>query len=130
NYRRMREIFDELGMRVWGPASSEIGAVAELACGDPEVAERLLRQGIAELEDLGAHGYKTALVSLLAVALQRQGQYPDAIRVSDDALNGAGPDDHFVFMFAGAAKAESLAALGDLGTALAVSQIALDHGAV
>jgi class 3 adenylate cyclase/tetratricopeptide (TPR) repeat protein len=129
SYWRTREIFDELGMRVIAQASFEVGAVAELAGGDPEIAEGLLRRGITELDEIGIFGYKLTQVSLLAVALQRQGRFLEAIAAADEVLTSAGPDDHPVFMFAGMAKAESLVATGDLDGAVAASQIALDHGA-
>jgi tetratricopeptide (TPR) repeat protein len=91
----------EAGMLVIAGAGAMGRAYIELAAGDLEAAEQLLRDGLEELERLGDRAYYATVGLVLAEVLRRQGDYDEAAswcRVvrettgSDDVVNDIGVD--------------------------------------
>jgi class 3 adenylate cyclase/tetratricopeptide (TPR) repeat protein len=75
---RAHSLFNDLGMRLWSAGSVNISAVAATAGGDLETAERLFRWGIAELEEMGEHGWLPNSCMHFARALCERGEYDEA----------------------------------------------------
>jgi class 3 adenylate cyclase/tetratricopeptide (TPR) repeat protein len=75
---RAHEVFNDLGMRLWSAGSVNVSAVGAMAGGDLETAERLLRWGIAELEEMGEHAWLPNAYTELGHLLCEQGEYAEA----------------------------------------------------
>jgi tetratricopeptide (TPR) repeat protein len=105
--------------------SQETGWV-EILAGDPEAAERLLRDGFEVLERMGAKGQKQAVGVYLAQAAYLRGKYEEAERV---ALESEELDPFAIGMVTVAlcARAKAVARLGraDEGEQLARKAVAL-----
>jgi tetratricopeptide (TPR) repeat protein len=78
---RAHEVFNDLGMRLWSAGSVNVSAVGAMAGGDLETAERLLRWGIAELEEMGEHAWLPNAYIELGHLLCEQGEYAEAERM-------------------------------------------------
>ena len=83
--------FEELG-RTLGSAVSHHAAMVEMLAGDPAAAERVLRRGYTELEQMGERAVLSTTAAFLGQALLAQGRTEEAGRF---ALLSAGqsPDD-------------------------------------
>jgi class 3 adenylate cyclase/tetratricopeptide (TPR) repeat protein len=93
-----RARYAELGLATYHGGSAHPHGTLELLRGDPVAAERIFRDGIAELEVLGDRGYRSTLLAYLGEALYDQGKYDaveealqsaEAISSSEDVLNFA-----------------------------------------
>jgi tetratricopeptide (TPR) repeat protein len=88
-----RSILKELGQRLnYGATSIDEGEI-ELMAGDPEAAERVMREGFDLLESIGETGYLSTLASLLAEAIYFQKRYEEAEHFSEVSEQNAAPDD-------------------------------------
>jgi class 3 adenylate cyclase/tetratricopeptide (TPR) repeat protein len=88
-----RSILKELGQRLnYGATSIDEGEI-ELMAGDPETAERVMREGFELLESIGETGYLSTLASLLAEAIYFQKRYEEAEHFSEVSEQNAAPDD-------------------------------------
>ena len=65
----------------------------ELRGGDVGIAERVLREGAAVLEDAGEKGYRSTILALLGDALYMQGRYEEAENVIVDSRAITAPED-------------------------------------
>jgi Flp pilus assembly protein TadD len=102
-------IVDDLGLRVTAASAAETSGLVELLAGDPEAAERLLRRGYAQLEEMGERSTSANLAALLAQALYAQGRYADAVAVTETA---PAPADVSARVHLGAARSKALARVG------------------
>jgi class 3 adenylate cyclase len=104
----------ELGLRVSYAATSQPASIIELLAGDPAAAERLLREAHAILDAAGERGYQSSVSGLLALALARQKRYADAESFADESRRIGAEDDLVTQIFWRVAKAQVLAARGEL----------------
>jgi tetratricopeptide (TPR) repeat protein len=77
-YERARQIYSELGLRMQLVGLTQISGPIELLAGDPEAAERELREGYEILVSAGAKGFMAPQAALLASALVAQGRDDEA----------------------------------------------------
>ena len=68
----------EAGLLIEAAGGAQLGSFIELRAGAPETAERLLRNGIEELERLGAFSYYTTTALQLADVLASRGSHEEA----------------------------------------------------
>jgi class 3 adenylate cyclase/tetratricopeptide (TPR) repeat protein len=88
-----RSILKDLGQRLnYGATSIDEGEI-ELLAGDPEAAERVIREGFEVLESIGETGYLSTLAALLAEAIYLQKRYEEAERFSEVSEQNAPPED-------------------------------------
>jgi class 3 adenylate cyclase len=92
-YAEAKQLAIDYGFRLRRGVQTQDGAELELAAGDPEAAERELRDGYAVLAELGETGFRSTVASLLAEALLAQGRIDEALVAAADALTLAAPDD-------------------------------------
>jgi tetratricopeptide (TPR) repeat protein len=76
--RRSCELYRDLGLEVLSGVASMHGGPVELYLGDPDAAERGLRQAMEQLERLGERGYRSTAAAWLAQALNDQARYAEA----------------------------------------------------
>jgi predicted ATPase/DNA-binding SARP family transcriptional activator len=112
--QRFAAIVEDLGLRVTAASAAETYAEVELLAGDPAAAERRLRSGYAQLEEMGESSTSTNLAALLARALRVQGRNDEAVAVSD--LIPA-EDDVSARVHLFGARARALASVGRLDEA-------------
>jgi class 3 adenylate cyclase/tetratricopeptide (TPR) repeat protein len=115
----------DLGTGLWEAAVAEVGAIAEMICGQPKAAEALLVHTISMLERVGAKGYLATQLALLAVALSQQRRDAEAVDVAGQATAAGSQDDVQVHVLAGTARAASLARLGAVDDAVAAGEEAV-----
>jgi predicted ATPase/transcriptional regulator with XRE-family HTH domain len=92
-YRRAQSVFTRSGARLdWGLCAIDSGRV-ELIAGDHAAAERTLREGYEAFRAMGEHGNRALLVTFLAEAVYAQGQFDQALRLTEEAEALAAADD-------------------------------------
>ncbi len=92
-YRRAQSVFTGSGAKLDGGLCAIDSGRVELIAGDHVAAERILREGYEAFRAMGEHGYRTTLVTLLAEAVYAQGQFDQALRLTEEAEAFAGADD-------------------------------------
>src|SRR5215208_2709734 len=93
---RDRAIVEELGLKALAAAAHSVRGEIEFLSGDDSSAERTLRAGIAELEQLGGIVHHLAgLTALLARALYKQGKNSEASAVLTGAEEARASDVAF-----------------------------------
>jgi tetratricopeptide (TPR) repeat protein len=105
-------ILADLGLKVTAASLSETAAIIEMLAGDPAAAERILRSGYAELEQMGETSNSADLAAMLARALEAQGQADEALRFSELSSRIAAEDDLSPQVQWRSARAKALAGLG------------------
>jgi tetratricopeptide (TPR) repeat protein len=85
---RARATYEDLGLRFAIAGLTQIEGAVELLAGNVGAAERALREGLAILEPVGAHGLQAAM---LANVLLVAGRSEEARRFADVALRAADP---------------------------------------
>ncbi|MBA3364895.1 MAG: hypothetical protein H0U03_03795 [Actinobacteria bacterium] len=88
-----RSIYKDLGQRLAYGRTSTIEGNIELLAGDPEAAERALREGVELLESIGETANLSTIAALLAEAMNRQERYDEAERFSELSERAAAPED-------------------------------------
>jgi DNA-binding SARP family transcriptional activator len=106
-------ILEDLGLKVTAASLSETGAIIELLAGDPAAAERILRSGYSQLEEMGETSNSADLAAMLARALEAQGQGVEALRFSEISSRIAAEDDLSPQVQWRAARAKALAGAGE-----------------
>jgi tetratricopeptide (TPR) repeat protein len=91
--RRAAEGLREAGLLVEASATAMPQSFVEQRAGHPEAAERLLREGIDELERLGAHSYKGTASLELAELLASRGGYEEAASLCTTLRGVVNEDD-------------------------------------
>jgi tetratricopeptide (TPR) repeat protein len=120
--RRGREPLAEAGASVTYWATAQGLAFIEEACDDLEAEERVLRDGIAHLEELGEHGFLSTNMMALAACLERQGRDDEALESVAAARDESPPGDLVNFICTDATEAVILARRGDHEAALALAR--------
>ena len=124
--QRFSAIVEDLGLRVTAASASETYAVVELLAGDPVAAERGLRSGYAQLEQMGEASTSANLAALLAQALHVQGRDEEAVAVSDVT---PADDDVSAHVHLSGARARALASVGRLEEAERLARAAVERAA-
>jgi tetratricopeptide (TPR) repeat protein len=106
-------ILEDLGLKVTAASLSETAAIIELLAGDPAAAERILRSGYSQLEQMGETSNSADLAAMLARALEAQGQGAEALRYSEISSRIAAEDDLSPQVQWRAARAKALARAGE-----------------
>jgi class 3 adenylate cyclase len=127
---RGRAIMEELGQTVNMAAISMPVALMEQLAGEPETAERMLREARDLLLAAGERGYLSSVSGVLAGALCDQGRFDEADPIADESRETGAEDDHTTQMYWRAAKARILTARGlrEEGAELAAEVVELTRG--
>lgn len=120
--RRDEEILDDLGIPVVAAAAQQIGGTVELLAGDPEAAERILRNGYEALYRMNEQREAAELAASLARALEALGRDDDAFDLATRAERGSGIDCE---IRACGTRARVLAKRGAMDEALRVADHAI-----
>jgi class 3 adenylate cyclase len=112
-----QRILLELGHKVDYASVAQGAAFIELLAGDAAAAERLLREAHETLEAAGERGYLSTVSALLALALARQERYADAESFVDESRRIGAEDDLMTQIYWRVAKAQVVAARGELAEA-------------
>ena len=118
-------VFRELGLDLLAGAASMHGGPVGLYLGDPVMAERELRQAIADFERLGEKGYRSTAVAWLAHALNEQARYDEAEEATRLSEELASIDDMPSQIAWRAQRAWALAQRGKLDEAEKLSREAI-----
>jgi class 3 adenylate cyclase/tetratricopeptide (TPR) repeat protein len=114
---RARARYHELGMRAMYGGSANPQAELQILANDPAAAEKTLRDGLAELEQLGDRSYSSTLLAQLAEALYEQGRLDAAADVLDQAESLSAPDDAINIAWFPILRAKVVAGSGRLAEA-------------
>jgi tetratricopeptide (TPR) repeat protein len=106
-----RAILEDLGLKVTAASLSETAAIIEMLADDPVAAERVLRSGYEQLEEMGETSNSPDLAAMLARALEAQGNREEALRFSEISMRAA-PGDLSAQVQWRAARAKVLAGFG------------------
>ena len=116
-YRRAQSVFTRSGAKLdWGLCAIDSGRV-ELIAGDHAAAERTLREGYEAFRAMGEHGYRALLVTFLAEAVYAQGEFDQALRLTEEAEAFATADDFEAQARWRATRAKLLARAGQFSAA-------------
>jgi class 3 adenylate cyclase/tetratricopeptide (TPR) repeat protein len=116
-----RRMLLELGQKVDYAAITQPVALIELLDGNPDVAERLLREAGEILDAAGERGYLSSVSGLLGLALAKQGRHDEAEAFADRSRQLGAADDRTTQIYWRVAKAQALAAKGDLTEATRIA---------
>jgi class 3 adenylate cyclase/tetratricopeptide (TPR) repeat protein len=116
-----RRMLLELGQKVDYAAITQPVALIELLDGNPEAAERLLREAHEILEAAGERGYLSSVSGLLALALAKQGRYAEAESFADKSRRLGAADDLTTQIYWRVAKAQAVAGKGNLAEATRIA---------
>ena len=117
-----RAILEDLGLKVTAASLSETAAIIEMLADDPAAAERVLRSGFEQLEEMGETSNSADLAAMLARALDAQGQRDEALRFSEISSRVAAPGDLSPQVQWRAARALVLAGFGKTKEAEALAR--------
>jgi class 3 adenylate cyclase/tetratricopeptide (TPR) repeat protein len=123
-----RRMLLELGQKVDYAAITQPVALIELLDGNPEAAERLLREAGEILEAGGERGYLSSVSGLLGLALAKQGHYAEAESFADKSRRFGAADDLTTQIYWRVAKARAVAGKGDLEEAMQIATEAAELG--
>jgi class 3 adenylate cyclase/tetratricopeptide (TPR) repeat protein len=104
----------EAGMLVLAAAGAMAQSYIEVAAGDLNAAEHVLRKGVAELDRLGDRAYLATETFVLADVLRRQGKYDEAASCCRVVRETTGPGDLINLIGADALEGYLRARAGDL----------------
>jgi predicted ATPase/DNA-binding SARP family transcriptional activator len=116
-YRRVQPILAASGAKLDWALGAMLAGQAELTAGDYAAPERTLREGYEALVAMGERGYRATLVTLLAEAVYAQGQFDQALRLTEEAEAFAGADDWEAQARWRATRAKLLARTGQFSAA-------------
>ena len=117
--------FEEVG-RTLGSAVSHHAAVVELLAGEPAAAERLLRRGYEELEQMGEKAVLSTTAAFIGQALMEQGRVDEAGRYAEISAAQSPDDDMSSQGMWRAVQASVLAARGELADAEPLAREAVE----
>jgi class 3 adenylate cyclase len=120
------QILAEFANPVVAASLPMILGLIELLGGNPEEAERVLRDCCDRLGDLGAQGLRATAATLLAEAFLRQGRDVEAADTLDLADEIAQPDDYDARVRSHLTRARLLARRGDIDEAERLADQALE----
>jgi tetratricopeptide (TPR) repeat protein len=99
--RGARQVFAEAGLLVSAGSMAIPESEMEFEAGDWQQAERVLREGLGDLEEIGERNFYPTLAVVLALVLLNQGRFPETREWLDRAQATTGSDDLINFIFIG-----------------------------
>jgi class 3 adenylate cyclase/tetratricopeptide (TPR) repeat protein len=124
--QKSRASLQELGWKLHAAVTSQSSGPIEMLAGDPEGAERELRQGYRELEGMGDKYYLSTTAGFLAESLFVQDRLDEAERFTRVSERLAGKDDISSQFLWRSVRGKILARRGDVETGLGLVREALD----
>ena len=121
-YRRSRELYDEVGLKVHAALVSLDSAPTELLAENPAAAERELRSDFEALTEMGDKSYLPTTAALLAEALHALGRDDEALHFTEVSEQNSFPDDLNSEVEWRCARAIILAAKGSFDEAEALAR--------
>jgi tetratricopeptide (TPR) repeat protein len=112
-----RAIYRDLGLTLRWAGTAIADGIGNLAIGEPDRAEAVLRESLDVLEQLGEKGYLSTIAYLLADALLAQGRYDEAEELTRLSEATTAPDDLASLVGWRRTRALELAERGDLNEA-------------
>jgi class 3 adenylate cyclase/tetratricopeptide (TPR) repeat protein len=112
--RQGRALLSEIGARVWIAGQTQITGHIELLAGDYLAAERELRFGYEEYDQMGETGVRSTSAAMLANALYEQGRDEEAERYLQVCRDTAAAEDYVSQIAWRAVAARVLARRGEL----------------
>jgi tetratricopeptide (TPR) repeat protein len=119
------ELFRRAGYPIWAGANTAMVGLQELFAGDIDEAERLVVEGIAELEQLNERLFRGLAETFLTHIRVTQGRHREALELVAEAERNSGPDDRRTAVYANTARARAYAGLGDIDQARAAALTAV-----
>jgi len=125
-----RQAYEDAGMLVVAGAASMAQGYVERRAGDPDAAERLLRDGLDLLERIGDRGFHGTVALELAQLFYDLGRFDDALELCSRARATTESNDLINFAVAGAIEGSLLARDGrfDEGVARGRGAVELTAG--
>ena len=120
---RSRSIAEDLGLRQWLGALANFAGPIELLAGDLPAAERELRRGYEQLEELGETGVLSTTAAFLARTLVLGGRLDEAEQLATTSIRLGSRDDVYTQVVCRGALARVHAGRGNVGRA---EQLAAD----
>jgi class 3 adenylate cyclase/predicted negative regulator of RcsB-dependent stress response len=114
NYKRGREIEDELGFKLRAAAGTMIDASVEILAGDLDAAEEQLRWGFEVLEAMGETGFLSTVAAMLAGVTFAQRRYEEAERLVEISEQATAEDDLISQVLWRVTRAKLLARRGEV----------------
>jgi class 3 adenylate cyclase/tetratricopeptide (TPR) repeat protein len=121
-----RQVFADAGLLVSAGSMALAEGEMELEAGDWERSERVLRDGLGVLEEIGNRDFYPTLSAVLALVLLNQGRFAETREWLDRAQETTDADDLVNFVFMGFIDSALLAREGRLAEAEAAGQRAVD----
>jgi tetratricopeptide (TPR) repeat protein len=124
-YRRSDQLYRDLGMRFRAVINLQCQGTSELAIGEPEAAETVLRRAIEEFEGMGERATSSTAAALLGHALCGLGRYEEAEVWLETSEQLTAPNDSWNLALIPSGRARIFGALGEGSAALALVRQAL-----
>ena len=124
--RGARQAFADAGLLVSAQRHAFAEADIEIRAGAWQQAERTLRKGFADLEELGVHGGSSTIAAILAMVLVSRRELAAAHEALDQARRTTATDDLLNLVFIGFAEGRLLAHENRLVEAEAVGRHAVE----
>ncbi|MDX6513677.1 MAG: hypothetical protein QOE36_3181, partial [Gaiellaceae bacterium] len=124
-FRVLREILSELGVEIIRLSHGQAVGRLEMLAGDPEAAERVLREAWVGLGALGEHGYRSTVGGILGWALVEQDRLDEAEQIIGEAESLASSGDFVTEMHLLATRAMIASRRGEHERAIAVAHEAV-----
>jgi class 3 adenylate cyclase/tetratricopeptide (TPR) repeat protein len=121
-----RTIYRDLGLTMRWAGTAIAHGLGYLVIGDPERAEKVLRESLDELEELGEKGYLSTIAFYVADALLEQGRVDEAEDLTRLSEEATAPDDNASLVGWRRTRALVLASRGDLDEAERLGREALE----
>jgi len=125
--RRVRAIFDDLGLRLRSTFVSETAGAIEMLAGDAAAAEREWRSGFDAAVEMGEQGFQSTVAALLAHALVEQGRLEEAEEMVSLSERAGAEDDVSTQVLGRSARARILAARGSAEEAESLARDAVER---
>jgi class 3 adenylate cyclase/tetratricopeptide (TPR) repeat protein len=125
-YLEAKKVTAELGLQRAAATLTQFAEEVGLLCGDAAFAERELRTGYEQLEEMGERGGRSTIAALLAEALFLLGRHAESEQFADLSLALTSPDDVASQARGRGVKAKLLAARGEYEQAERLAREAVD----
>jgi class 3 adenylate cyclase/tetratricopeptide (TPR) repeat protein len=125
-YFEAKELAEELGLRSMAATVTVFAEEVGLLSGDAAFAERELRTGYAQLEEMGERGARSTVAALLAEALYLLGRHAESERFADLSLELSAAEDVMSQARGRGVKAKLLAARKEYEAAEPLAREAVD----
>jgi tetratricopeptide (TPR) repeat protein len=110
--QRVKELYSELGLRLWAAGFAQNAETIEMLAGDPSAAEREFRSGYESLARMNEKPYLSTVAGQLSHALFEQGRYQEAEELAQESEEAAAEDDLITHVIWRRARAKIAATKG------------------